>query len=197
MGHIFCVTSLKGGVGKTTTAVNLSTAFAMAEKKTLLVDCDPQGNATTGMGIDKASLSRTLYHAMTGKASVQDSIVGTEIRFLKTFPAGLDLFRAESELRARREKERILRDLLRELKEVYDYIIIDSPPSFSLLTVNAMTAADSLLIPLQCEFYAMEGIGHHFKMIQFLKKRFNPGLKIAGVLLSMVRPEEDICSRIS
>ena len=197
MGQVICVTSQKGGVGKTTTAVNLSTALAMAEKKSLLVDCDPQGNATTGVGIDKSKLYGTLYHAMIGKVSAEESIINTKLHFLKTLPARIELFRAETELRVKRGKEKILRNLLNNIRGKYDYIIIDSPPSLGLLTVNAITAADSLLIPLQCEFYALEGISPLLKTIKILKRRFNPGVKIGGILLTMFESEEEICRQIA
>ncbi len=192
MGQIICIASLKGGVGKTTTAVNLSTAFAMAEKKSLLVDCDPQGYATSAMGINKAKLAYTIYHVMTGKALVEKSIVNNGLESLNTLPARIELMRAEAELMSIPDKEMILNKLLSGLKQVYDYIIIDTSPALSLLTVNAISAADSLLIPLQCEFHALEGVEHFLKTVEILKTQFNPGVKISGFLLTMFERGENI-----
>jgi len=197
MGQTICIANPKGGVGKTTTAVNLSTAMAMAEKKTLLVDSDPQGNATTGLGIDKAKLSRTLYRAMIGKTEVTRTVMDTQLDFLKILPTGVDLYRAETELMTRAGRETVLENLLKELKESYDYIIIDSSPSLSLLSKNSMAASDSLLIPLQCEFYALEGMGHLLKTIQDLATRNKLRIQINGLLLTMFDPNENICRQIA
>ena len=164
----------------------------MAEKKCLLVDCDPQGYATSAMGINKAKLTDTIYHVMTGKALIEKSIVNTSLESLNALPARIELMRAEAELMSKPDKEMILNKLLRGLKKVYDYIIIDTSPALSLFTVNAISAADYLLIPLQCEFHALEGVEHFLKTVETLKKQFNPGVKISGFLLTMFEEGENI-----
>jgi len=185
MAQILCIANQKGGVGKTTTAVNLSAALAVSEKRTLLVDCDPQGNATSGIGIDKTRIDRTLYHGMLGEAPVQSLIVDSEIDTLKVIPSNVELIGYEIEMISNSQRENALKKLLSDLDNSYEFIIIDCPPSLSLLTVNALTAADSLLIPLQCEFYALEGLGQLLQTVRRIKQRLNPNLNIAGILLTM------------
>lgn len=197
MGHIVCITSQKGGVGKTTTAVNLATALAIAEKSSLLVDCDPLGNATTGLGFDKARIKKSLYDALVGQATAKELIIGSEPGYLKLLPAKIELCRVEAELISNKDKEYLLRDLLIGLKDEYDYIVIDSPPSLNILTINAINASDLLLIPLQCGFYALEGLGYQLKNISALKEGLNPDIKIAGILLTMLDEDEKISGQIA
>ncbi len=185
MTQIICIANQKGGVGKTTTAVNLSAAMALSEKRTLLVDCDPQANATTGMGIDKNALEQSLYHAMIGTAPVEDLVTASEIGMLEVLPSRVELIGFEVEMMHAPDREQVLKKLLSPIASAYDYIIIDCPPSLSLLTLNAMAAADALLIPLQCEFYALEGLGQLLRTKELINGGINPGLTISGILLTM------------
>lgn len=185
MAKILCIANQKGGVGKTTTAINLSAALAVAEKPTLLVDCDPQGNATTGMGLDKSRIQKCLYHGMIGKTTAESLVLDSEIDALKIIPSRLELIGYEVEMMSEPDRETALKRLLAQIETAFEYIIIDCPPSLSLLTVNAMTAANGLLIPLQCEFYAMEGLGQLMQTVTLIKRGLNPGLEIAGILLTM------------
>lgn len=185
MAKVICIANQKGGVGKTTTAVNLAASLAVAERKTLLVDMDPQGNASSGVGIDKASLEQNMYDALVDEADAAPIVMTTCVPYLDILPATDDLAGAELELVSAPEREMRLKNVLADLAGSYDYILIDSPPSLGLLTINAMSAADSVLIPLQCEFYAMEGLSKILKTIRLVKKSLNPTLEVEGILLTM------------
>jgi chromosome partitioning protein len=179
------VANQKGGVGKTTTAVNLSSCLAVAEKKTLLIDIDPQANTTSGMGVDKAKVASSVYDVLIGRKTMLEVIMPTELSFLNLAPSSISLVGAEVELVSLFSRERILAQALAPVQEQYDFIIIDCPPSLGLLTINAITAAHSVLIPIQCEYYALEGLGQLLHTIQLVQKNLNPGLEIEGVLLTM------------
>ncbi len=197
MTQILCIANQKGGVGKTTTAINLSAALAVAKQKTLLVDCDPQGNATTGIGVDKAALEQSLYHGMIGQASLDNLIVDTEIDALKVLPSRVELIGFEVEMLSAPNRALALKNLLAELDNAYNYIIVDCPPSLSLLTVNALTASDKLLIPLQCEFYALEGLGQLLQTMQRIRSSLNAGLTVAGILLTMFDKRTNLASQVA
>ena len=186
MSRIIAIANQKGGVGKTTTAINLGACLAVAEKKTLVIDTDPQGNATSGLGIDKDTVERSVYDVLTEDAALEDVIIPeVHFPFLDVAPATRDLVGVEVELVTRKARETILRRALEGIRARYEYILIDCPPSLGLLTLNTMGAADSVLIPIQCEFYALEGLSQLLNTVTIVQKNLNPRLQIEGVLLTM------------
>ena len=185
MGRIIAIANQKGGVGKTTTAINLSSCLAEKGKRVLSVDMDPQGNLTSGLGMEKGSVDKTIYDLIIGEASVDEVIVKNEIDNLEIIPTSIDLSAAEIELIDIEDKEFILKNAIEKVKDDYDFIIIDCPPSLSMLTINAMTTADSVLVPIQCEYYALEGLSQLIHTVQLVKDRLNTKLEIEGVVFTM------------
>lgn len=197
MGKIIAVANQKGGVAKTTTAINLSASLAVAEKRVLLIDLDPQGNTTSGVGIDCDTLKESVYHLLIARKAFSTLKIETQVPHLDLLPAGIDLVGAEIELADMADRETILKASLKGLSDVYDYIIIDCPPSLGFLTLNALTAADSLLVPLQCEYYALEGLKLLLRTMQLVQKSFNPTLKIEGIVLTMYDKRNNLNRQVS
>ena len=185
MSRIIAVSNQKGGVGKTTTSVNLSACVAAQGKRVLLIDIDPQGNASSGLGLSGKDRT-SIYDVLLGEAGASEAILPTEFGTLSLIPSSIELAGAEIELVSMPARETLLREALSPIRDQFDYIFIDCPPSLSLLTLNAMTAADSVLIPIQCEYYALEGVGQLMNTLQLVKKRLNPQLEIEGVVLTML-----------
>lgn len=197
MGRIVAICNQKGGVGKTTTAINLSASLAAAEKKTLLVDLDPQGNATSGLGISKYAVQESVYHVLIGKKTMLEVIRPTEMAFLQVAPSNADLAAAELELVEIVSRETRLKNGIKSILWEYDYVIIDCPPSLGLLTLNGMTAAETILIPVQCEYYAMEGLADLYRTIQLVRARLNPTLKVRGVILTMFDGRNNLSHQVA
>ncbi|ADQ08297.1 cobyrinic acid ac-diamide synthase [Caldicellulosiruptor hydrothermalis 108] len=185
MARIVAIVNQKGGVGKTTTCVNLSAAISRMQKKVLAVDCDPQGNLTSGFGIDKKSLTRTTYDVLIGNCSAEEAVIKNKFENLSVLPANVNLAGAEIELVSMIAREFRLKDAIEKIKDEYDYIFIDCPPSLGLLTLNALAAADSVIIPIQCEYYALEGLSQLSNTISLVRKHLNKNLEIDGVVLTM------------
>lgn len=183
MAKIIALTNQKGGVGKTTTAVNLTAELKELGKKVLLCDFDPQGNATSGLGIDQMALKNTIYEVLTGKSKAKDAIQQT--KWADVLGSNVNLAGAEIDLISMDDREYILKGILNEVREDYDYIIIDCPPSLGILTINCLCAADSFIVPLQCEYYALEGLSQLISTIKAIQKRFNPKIKLEGIVLTM------------
>lgn len=185
MGRIIAIANQKGGVGKTTTAINLSACLAEAGKKVLMLDCDPQGNATSGLGVNKNTAEVTSYDILIGEATAEEAIIHTEYDRLDIIASNINLSGAEIELIGIEQKEFILKKQIDKIKDNYDFIIIDCPPSLNMLTVNAMTTADTVLVPIQCEYYALEGLSQLIHTINLVNQRLNPRLKMEGVVFTM------------
>jgi len=198
MGKVISITNQKGGVGKTTTTVNLAASLAIAERKTLVLDFDPQGNASSALGIDRSKISpdKTIYNALIGQTPLAETIVPTEMEFLYVSPATSDLAGAEIELVGSFARENKLKNTIAALKDSYDFILIDSPPSLGLLTINSLTAADSFLVPLQTEYFALEGLSQLLHTVSLIKQSLNPSLQEEGIVLTMFDGRNNLANEV-
>lgn len=197
MGKIIAIANQKGGVGKTTTAVNLAASLALAEKDILIIDTDPQGNSTSGLGISRDNTEKTLYDFYSEKCKIRETIRETEVDHLGIIPSTVDLLGVEVELVGREGREHILSHAIAAIRDKYRYIFIDCPPSLGLLTLNALVAADSVLIPVQCEYYALEGLGFLSNTIRLVRNSFNSGLDIEGIVLTMFDSRNTLANEVA
>ena len=197
MGIIISIVSQKGGVGKTTTSVNLAASVAAAEKNCLLVDCDPQGNTTTSFGTDPLSLKSSLYDLIIGEQNEKEVILDTAIPMLKLIGTNPDLFGVEVEMFSKKDKEQSINNILSSIKSQYDYIFIDCPPSLGFLTINALTASDYFIVPVQCEYLAMEGLAQLLNTVKLIKKGLNPSLTMLGILMTMFDKRNNLSKQVT
>jgi len=196
MAKVVAVANQKGGVGKTTTAINLSACIAYRGKRVMIVDNDPQANTTSGLGINKREIEQTIYDVIIRNASIKNILTKTKIENLDLCPSNIELAGAEIELVPMMSRETRLKDAIEQIKIEYDYIIIDCPPSLGLLTINSLTAADTVLVPIQCEYYALEGIGQLMDTIKLVQKHLNPSLAVEGILLTMYDPRTNLSVQV-
>lgn len=196
MGKIIAIANQKGGVGKTTTSINLAAALAVLEYKTLLVDADPQANATSGVGLDPKKIKTSVYECIIDSVEPKDTIINTETPNLDLLPAHIDLVGAEIEMINLPNREKMMKIALAKIKDDYDFIILDCSPSLGLITLNALTAADSVVIPIQCEYFALEGLGKLLQTIKIVQERLNPDLDIEGILLTMYDGRLNLCNQV-
>ena len=196
MGRIIAVANQKGGVGKTTTAINLSSCLSALGKRVLAIDMDPQGNMTSGLGVDKDNVEKTVYDLIIGRATVEECLCKEVFENLDLLPTNIDLSAAEIELIGVENKEFIIRDEVAKIRGNYDFVIVDCPPSLSMLTINAMTTADTVLVPIQCEYYALEGLSQLMHTIDLVKERLNPDLEMEGVVFTMYNARTNLSLQV-
>ncbi len=197
MGKVITIVNQKGGVGKTTTAINLAASLALAEKDILVIDTDPQGNSTSGLGISRDDLDKSLYDVYAGRCEISDALKMTDMNHLNILPSTIDLLGIEVELVGKEGRERVLFNAINSIRERYRYIFIDCPPSLGVLTLNALVAADSVIIPVQCEYYALEGLGLLTRTLRLVRGSFNPDLEIEGIILTMFDSRNNLSQEVA